>query len=98
MKILWFLLVNGIGFFSTAIVWYYAVHNNMVPNANNLSPEKMTEFPRLFFGGTLGVWIVSGLFSVLFFFIRKGFGAIFLLLPLIAPFVYAMVILNMFNP
>lgn len=76
-------------------VAYFAIRTDMVPD---LPPELMEQFRLYFFGGTMIAWIISGVFSVLFLFIKSGLRFLFLLMPAAIPIMYALYVLNFFNP
>lgn len=89
--ILVFLLVNMIGFLSPSICYYAGVLSGMVVLGNPLFDPQ--SFRTWFFAGVMMTWLVCGVFSLAFFFIRGQERWFFALAPAIVPIVYGLSVL-----
>ena len=86
--------MNLAGFLSVTGITYYADSNGMMPE--NMPPDLIKTFQMLFFGGTMIAWIVAGVISVFFLFIKSNLRFLFLALPVLVPVAYASYILSIF--
>ncbi len=94
MKLILFLLFNVIGFLTTGALVFYALHNTQI---TELPVELRTEVWSLVNPGTMIAWIIGSILSVAFLFVKNGFRYVFIILPILAPAVYMLYILNNFN-
>ena len=94
MKLILFLFINVAGFLMTGALVFYTLHNTQI---TELPIELRTEMWSLVNPGTMIVWIISSVVSILYLFLKNGLKYIFLILPLISPVIYILYILNNFN-
>lgn len=90
LKILLFLLVNIIGFFSAGICV------NLAQMSGALSVESLETFnPESYMRNILMLWIVCALPSFAYFFVEGRSRYLFLWAPLVIPFSYGFSIIGM---
>mgnify|MGYP001026888215 CR=1 FL=1 len=94
MRIFIFLIVNAIGFLSAGAMIVYALHNT---NITRLPPELRTEVWPYLESGTMLVWILGGVLSIAYLFIKNNARLLFLFLPIVLPLIYTLYILNLFQ-
>ena len=93
MKLALFLIVNFLGFLTVGGAITYALHNTQITDL----PEDLKNQAWMYLSsGTMIVWIVAGVLSIFYLFLKNSFKFVFLLLPVIAPIAYAAYILSIF--
>ena len=93
LNILLLIIANLIGFLSTSVVWYSMVIFKFVDiEAMAASGD---EFQTKFIAGTLMVWLVCALLSIIAMFIKTKWKYVIILAPAVIPYIYGFSILVM---
>ncbi|GJL85475.1 MAG: hypothetical protein DHS20C02_12500 [Micavibrio sp.] len=90
-KLIPFLLINLLGFFSVGICYVLGIVTGAISTE---SPDFDFEaFQQFFFAGTIITWVVCAIFSTAYFFIRGKMKLVFLWAPVYVPLAYGLSVL-----
>ncbi len=90
-RIVWFLLVSLLGFFSVSLIFYGAYFMGILPE--DLPAESFQSFISWLFGGIMWAWIAGVAISLAYFFVQGKKRLIFLWAPVYIPVLIAFVVL-----
>jgi hypothetical protein len=94
-KIIKFLIINAIGFFTISGLFVAAHLMDIVPT--DLPEQYQARFSNFFFGGTMWAWIICALLSLFYFEVKSNLKFLFLCLPVLGPALYGTAVLFYFN-
>lgn len=90
-KIVTFLLVNALGFFSVGILYVLGKLTGAI--SPNDPAFDAAAFQHLFLTGTMMTWLVCAFFSLAYFFLKGKSRLVFLWTPVIVPLAYGLSVL-----
>lgn len=86
-KIVLFVLVSLLGFFTVSIVFYIAHFMGAVPD--EIPDQSLETFKNAYFGGTLWAWIAGVALALGYFFVRGRGRLLLLWAPVYVPALFA---------
>lgn len=97
IKIVLFLIVNAVGFYTIPVIINLAVKLGRLPDVATARPEYFETYQFLLLGMAIPVWAVAALISIGYFFASREIRTWLLLAPIYVPALYGTGIITYFH-